>query len=363
MSLAKLEPMRALFDHFRWAYKEEDTVAIKALEWKPTVRVTFSDHIFLVQTSFIKEFWRMLDEQEYGILEMMGFDISEPRVSIYTATTNIKLTETFDDPFYNTIGYDYTRIEKNVENLARAISPNIMAIGKALNAHQKRIKADGNIIKDHDCKVTFDVTMDKDAERPFNMFICMDKVPPFITCREDTIITRKPVENPAEVFGEEWEVMGRQIDLINAQVYHLLESTNKTECLYNYCFDMINGSLVRVILDHVIHLYDFTGDEGFGLKGEMSPNAEACHKYFDEAIGKTFEYLEKLDEERKVEGIDLYAIDIETMAIFGRTKENRTVGKSLPEESEKFINQFSSGFEQALKRRFALIDNPHFFRA
>lgn len=363
MSLAKLEPMRALFDHFRWDYKEADTVNIQALEWKPMVRVTFSDHIFLVQSVFIKEFWRMVDESEYGIIEMMGFDVTEPRLSIYTATTNIKLTENFDDPFYNTIGYDFTRIEKNVENLARAISPNIMAIGKAMNAFQKRIKEDSNFVKDHDCKITFDVKMEKGAEHPFNMFICMDKIPPFITCREDTIITRKPIENPAEVFGEDWAVMERQINLINNQVEAVFENVNKTECLYNYCFDMIKGSLVHVILDHVIHLYDFGGEEAFGLKGELTPNAEACHKYFDEAIGKTFEYLEKLGEERKVEGIDLYAMDIETMAIFGRTKENRTVGKSLGKESEEFINQFSSGFEQALKRRFGLIDNPHFFRA
>lgn len=229
----------------------------------------------------------------------------------------------------------------------------IMRIAKLVNIALDRVQNDGNIIKDFDALITFNTELG----HGFDPVLCMDKIPYMFGDMTTFEVQRSPMleEDKKLYLVDEHERIDAELKDLGVVVRSFLESklVKSSIPLEELAVNIVNSVLVMQLMDQHTRFISFGGRDNWRMSGDTTPNSQRCHDLLDIAVEEIFEFLNEIE---KPEGVDYWGVDVKTLAIFGRDKENRTVTEPL-EESAALTTMYNEGFQEMLKLRLRLIDN------
>lgn len=336
--------------------------AVEKQEYRDRYKVSIGNQLFYVAADSLNKLWLELDKGSvkiYEILKNKIFDEQEMQWNPGIDLSDQEFPIDESDEFYSLIGLDYLNVESRVKGVMSATATTITEIAHLLNKEMAAVALNTDIVKDFDGIVTFRTELGKE----FNVELCFDKIKPVDPANQSIEIQRTPVtpEDLKTFFPDAGEKIQSRLVHVNGLVKSLFESKRiaESEILTKYAAGLINGALVPTFLDLNINYIIFGGRDDWSSPGKDTPNNLACFKYLDEEIEKIFEMLGNIPLE---EGVEVWSMDIDTFAIFGR-KDNKVVTPALQGYVENLLLPFSQGFEKILTQRLSLLDTPHIFKA
>lgn len=340
--------------------KMDSPYLVEKQDYHDRYKVSLGHYVWLVNASFIGKFWLMLEEGNYTELDAIIKEEKEVEESIYIPYT--LLPETFETPadFANLCGEDFINVENRMSGLVKAIAMNIRETANIVNEEMDKVSRDGDIVKDFDGYMTFDTKLGLD----FAVHLCFDKIKPIDLNNVDAWIERTPItdEDLAMYFPNAGKKILGKLEQTNSLVKAFLESKAVTRNpeLVEYAAFLINGTLITPYLNQNVTYISFGGQDNWSVLGKETKNNLECFKYLDQEIEGI---IKMLDDIEKTEGVDIYSMDIDTFAVFGRNFDNKVVTPALQGYVQPLLDKYSKGFEQTLATRMAMIDNQHFFKA
>lgn len=341
-----------------------DHYAVEKQEHLDRYKVSLGDQlIFIPQNDynrFLLDLSKNLDKlvTEIGDSMWAAPGVHYP-IRIRPAVTISDFTVDESDPFYELMGIDYSNVEDRVRSLMTAVSQSIRDTARFINKEMSEVALNVDIIKDFDGILTFRT----EPGRNFKLELCLDKVLPVDENNDKIEIQRTPItpEDLATYFPTMGGKVIGQLRLVNDLVRSVFDSKRimETEELTRYAEMLVNGVLIPPFLDQNITYISFGGRDDWSSMGKETPNNKACFVYLDQEVDRIFKLLEEIPLE---EGVEVWSIDLDTFAIFGR-KDNKVVTPALQGYVEGILKPYSQGFEKTLTMRLSLLDSPHIFKA
>ncbi len=338
-------------------------VDIEFQEWRNRYKVSLGLLNWHISVDFMPRFWLLLDKGVEGWEEIcQAIEAEDGSIKEFISVRLDDLPTVYEstDPFYELMGEDFTNVDRKLEGLVTASAATIRELAKIINAQMELVTRNRDIVKDFDGILTFDTATGKD----FKLSLCFDKVPP-IAENNTAMIMRTPItQEDAELYlGDIHPKIVSRLDHINKLVETLLtgKAVTKHPELLDYAAMGIDVTLTKAFLNQIVTYISFGGIDDWRMNGDDSPNNIACFKILDDEVEHIIKELEALP---KQEGVDLYSLDIDTLAAFGRNNDNRVVTPAVQGFTEpKLLSRYSKGFERLLGIRLGMSDNAHFFRA
>lgn len=335
---------------------------VEAQEYHDRHKVSLGNQSFYILSSFLPQFWLILDQAEsdgWSSLEEMVYEDTQvrlrPAIDMKGQTFELDIT----DPSYSLTGLDYVSVESRIKGLMTTVSSTIREIATIVNKEMNTVALDSDIVKDFDGIMTFSTELGS----KFNMELCFDKVPPVDENNDKIEIMRTPItaEDLKTYFPTAGDKIQSRLGHINDLVRSVFQSKRIAEIkeLSDYAEILINGVLIPPFLDQNVNYVSFGGRDDWSSAGKETPNNVACFKYLDVEVDKLFKLLESIPLE---EGVEVYSIELDTFAIFGR-KDNKVVTPALQGYVENILKPYSQGFERVLTQRLSLLDSPHVFKS
>lgn len=332
-------------------------------EYRDRYKVSLGGYSWLVKAEFIGKFWLALekfDAETDGFIDHGNGCANENVKMVATGPVN-ELTYTYTDvPFGQLTGEDFINIDDRMQGLLTAAAQVVRESAEIINREQALVMKDANVVKDFDGILTFDTKLGKD----FGVHLCFDKVSPIKDGNDDVWIERTPItqaDGDTYLRGSFPKVQGRLKHLNGiVQDFFQTKAVQKNEYLIEYAEMLINNTLVHMYLNQNIIYFSFGGEDKWGTFSKDTPNNVECMKYLDAEIENIIKMLDGIE---KTEGVDIYSMDIDTFAVFGRDFDNRVVTPALQGYVQPLLDKYSKGFEQTLSTRMSMIDNQHFFKA
>lgn len=343
--------------------KDADTehFSIEYQSYKDRYKVCLGGNGLFIDNAFEPKFWLLLKQESFN--EVIDILNNEKDNRLYykpiIGLDKIILKEDDGtDPFLQTCGEDFDRVDARISGLVSEISKSINLIGNLTNTAMETVRKDTNIIKDFDGYVSFDSPMGGE----FNLGMCFDKIAP--VDEEKNVINRTPMtkEDFDLYMGDCGPRITNTIDHINKMVRNFLESKVVTwnESVTYYAHKALDIVVLKAFLDWTVEFITFGGVDDWRVNGPDTPNNKACFAILDQEVEYIINYLENIPLQ---EGVDLYSIDIDTYTIFGRNNMNKVVTPIIQGHSEGILSRYSKGFESVLSIRMGMSDNAHFFKA
>ncbi|QGH72072.1 hypothetical protein N1M2_209 [Klebsiella phage N1M2] len=339
---------------------EDSAFKVENQDYHDRYKVSLGGYIWYVAAKFIGKFWLMLEQCEYQQLEAIIAEEKDVKEGPYIPYEKITGDVDMSGPFYELVGEDFISVENRMSGLVKAVAQNIRETATIINEEMELVAKDGDIVKDFDGYVTFDTKLGLD----FNVGLCFDKIKPIAEDNASAWIERTPITQ--EYLDTYFPNAGKRIlgklDQVNSLVKALFESKTVTRNpeLVEYAGWLVTGTLVNAYLNQNVTYISFGGKDNWSVLGKETKNNLACFKYLDQEV----EYIIKmLDGIEKTDGVDIYSMDIDTFAVFGRNFDNKVVTEALQGYVQPLLDKYSKGFEQCLATRMAMIDNQHFFKA
>lgn len=337
-------------------------------EWRNRYKVSLGLMTWHISNDFLPKFWLFLSQGEEGWNKILdAIEAEDGTIAEFVAPLISQLEEAMvgyepdeSDPFYKLMGIDFENVDKRLEGLTTAGAGVIRDLARTVNAELDLVNKDRNLVKDFDGILTFDTDLGKD----FKLHLCFDKIAPI---NEEGIgmVMRTPMseEDGKMYLRDSYPKVLSKLNHMNSLVSALFENKaiKESQYLTEYAANAIDVLLTKAFLNQVITYIQFGGVDDWRVQSDDTPNNTACFKYLDAEV----EHIIKLlDELPKQEGVDIYSIDIDTLAVFGRNNDNKVVTPAVQGfTEEKLLRRYSKGFERLLAIRMGMSDNAHFFRA
>lgn len=337
--------------------------AVEKQEYRDRYKVSLCKHLFYIPANDYNRFWLELDSNFDKVVAEINESLWDTSLPIkLRPACNINIIEnTIDETndFYSLLGIDFTNVDDRMGGLTKAAAQCIVTTAQLINKEMEKVLLDTSIIKDFDAIITFRT----EPGRDFDLQLCFDKIKPVDAGNEEIVIQRTPIteEDLKTYFPTGHEKITVQLNLINSLVKALFESKRiaESEELTKYAEMLVNGVIVKQFLDQNIDYIAFGGRDDWSSFGKESPNNKACFVYLDQEVDKIFKLLDNIPLQ---EGVEVWSIDLDTFAIFGR-KDNKVVTPALQGYTANILKDYSQGFERVLTMRLSLIDSPHIFKA
>lgn len=332
---------------------------VEEQDYKDRYKVSLGQHIFYVKNEFLPKFWLILSKYDFKTIqecieqeEGVTYAVSVPLVGEFP------IDET--DPFYQTIGLDFSNVDERLSKLSNATVAAIQHMAGLVNKAQKDVLGNTDIVKDFDGILTFNSELGKD----FKLRLCFDKIKPVDLANDGLVIDRTDMTGADMVkyLGESTDKILDTIANINelVSVFYSSKTVTHNEYITKYAEMALNLTILKAFLDQNIEYITFGGRDDWRMNGPDTPNNVACMKYLDEEIEFLIDYLDQIP---KTEGVDFYSIDMDTYTIFGRNNNNHVVTPMLQGHTNGILSRYSRGFERLLSIRMGMSDNVHFFKA
>lgn len=337
-------------------------------EWRNRYKVSLGCMTWHISNDFMPKFWLFLSQGEEGWDKIISaIEADNGTLSEFVSPLLSKLEEAMvgyeppkDDDFYTLMGIDFEAVDKRLGGLTTAGAGVIRDLARTINAELDLVNKDRNLVKDFDGILTFDTELGKD----FKLSLCFDKIAPI---NEEGIgmVMRTPMteEDGKMYLRDTYPKVLSKLEHMNSLVTSLFESkaVKNSEYLLEYAANAVDVLLTKAFLNQVITYIQFGGIDDWRVQSEDTPNNTACFKILDAEVEHIIKLLDDLP---KQEGVDIYSIDIDTLAVFGRNNDNKVVTSVVQGfTEEKLLKRYSKGFERLLAIRLGMSDNAHFFRA
>lgn len=350
--------------HLRLIVLNPEQYTVEKQEHLDRYKVSLGNQLFFIPLNDYNRFLLDLDKNIDKLVTEIGDSIwAAPgvyypiRVRPGAALSTFTIDEA--DPFYELMGVDFTNVEDRIRGLMTAVSQSIRDTARFVNKEMSEVSLNTDIVKDFDGIVTFRT----ETGRNFKLELCLDKVLPVDENNDKIEIQRTPItpEDLATYFPNAGERVLGQLRLVNDLVRTVFDSKRiaESEELTRYAETLVNGVLVPPFLDQNITYISFGGRDDWSSMGKETPNNKACFVYLDQEVDRIIKLLEEIPLE---EGVEVWSIDLDTFAIFGR-KDNKVVTPALQGYVEGILKPYSQGFEKTLTARLNLLDSPHIFKA
>lgn len=344
----------------RLAVNLDSKVNCELLAGEDYYKVSCGHHSWIIKSAFLPKFWLMLDTFEYYALSQLALAEDEIAYKPFVPYENITGEIDTSGSFYSLTGEDFVNVENRVSGLVTAVVQSIKETASIINTEMDLVAKDGSVVKDFDGVLTFDSPIGVD----FKVHLCFDKLKPVAVGSSDVLIGRTPItpEDMKTYLRDSGPKVQSRLDHIN-QIVHAFTKTkavNKDPALVDYASILINGTVLNAFLNQTIMYISFGGMDNWSIFGKENANNKECFKYLDVEIEKIIALLNSIE---KTEGVDIYSMDIDTFAIFGRNFDNKVVTPALQGYTQDILDSYSKGFEQTLTARMSMIDNQHFFKA
>lgn len=341
-----------------------DHYVVEKQEYRDRYKVSLGDQQFYIPINDFNRFWLDIEKNPDVVKTELGDSIWAPKdvffpVRVRPSPGDIQFTIDETDDFYSLMGIDYTNVEDRVRGLMTAVSQAIRDTARFVNEEMSKVNLNTDIVKDFDGIVTYRT----ETGRKFKLELCLDKIKPIDEGNGNIVIQRTPItqEDLETYFPNAGSKVIGQLDLVNNLVRTVFESKRiaENEDLTRYAEMLINGVLIPPFLDQNITYIAFGGRDDWSSMGKETPNNKACFVYLDQEVDRIFKLLESIPLQ---EGVEVWSIDLDTFAIFGR-KDNKVVTPALQGYTEDILKNYSQGFERTLTNRMTLLDSPHIFKA
>lgn len=351
-----------LCNHLQLEVVNPDQYVVEKQEYRDRYKVSLGNWIFFIPINDYNRFCLQLDKatpQVYAAIEKLIWDTDQiklrPQIDLGDQTFPVDES----DNFYSLVGIDFTNVEDRIQGLMTAVSQAIRDIARITNKEMSEVALNSDIVKDFDGIVTFRT----ETGRKFKLELCLDKVLPIDENNSNIEIQRTPItaEDLATYFPNAGSKIVGQLNMVNNLVSSIFSSKRiaESEELTQYTEKLVNGVLVPPFLDQNITYISFGGRDDWSSMGKETPNNKACFVYLDQEVDRIFKLLDSIPLE---EGVEVWSIDLDTFAIFGR-KDNKVVTPALQGYVEEILKPMSQGFEKTLTARLGLLDSPHIFKA
>lgn len=340
---------------------DDEVMVTEQQVWRDRYKVSLGGNVWYIKNDAWPHFWLALNKGDYNSIGELS-EGKDELVKFRTVPLGGQIDRHFDesDPLYQLVGEDFNNIDRRMSGLVNAGAANIREIAGLINKEMEAVNKDTDVVKDFDGILTFNTPVGKD----FKLELCFDKVNPVDPKNSNVEIQRTPItpEDRATYLRETGPKVVKRLNHITGMVQDLLKSekVNSNPYLLDYTIRAVEVTLVMAFLNQTITYISFGGVDDWRPQGEETPNNKVCMQILDDEV----EHLIKLlDDIPKEEGVDVYSIDMDTFAIFGRNNDNRVVTAALQGYTGDILNRYSRGFERLLAIRMGLSDNNHFFKA
>jgi hypothetical protein len=352
-----------MFRHLRMKVVNPEKYSVEKQEYLGRYKVSLGDQLIYIADDLYGKFWVELSKNLAGVAQEMYesvWSVNQPdKIRPNVDVLDVPFTINEEDEFYSLMGIDYTNVENRIRGLMTATTKTIAEIALILNKEMAAVALDTNIVKDFDAIVTFR----SEPGRKFKAELCFDKVLPIDPANDGLEIQRTPItaEDLKTYMPNAGEKVVSRLDHINGLVRSVFESKRiaEVETLTKYAETLINAVLLPPFLDQNVTFFQFGGRDDWSSVGKETPNNKVCFEYLDKEVDKLFKMLEGIPLQ---EGVEVWSIDLDTFAIFGR-KDNKVVTPALQGYTENILLPMSQGFERVFTMRLGLIDSPHIFKA
>jgi len=336
------------------------------LPWRDCYKVSLGDKNFYIKRDIYNKFKLALGRREEPEIEIyLEMAASEEDVDNAVRVRHAidfegrEFSTESDDGFYQLESQDFIETESRVSGLMRVVTDSIRTIAKLANEEMNVVALDGNVVKDFDGIMTFTSPLGREV----NLQLGFDKVPPINTTGKEIVIERTPItpEDLATYFPNVGKKIVAHLDHLNDALRVMFNSKRiaGSEYLTRYVEKLVNHVFLKSFFDQNVNYISFGGRDDWSSAGKETPNNVACFKVLDQEVDKIFKLLENIPLE---EGVEVYSIDLDTFAVFGRA-DNKVVTPALQGITGPLIENYSQGFERVLAIRLSLLDTPHVFKA
>lgn len=356
--------------HLKLNLVNPEYFGIEHQEYQDRYKVSIGNYLFYISTKSINSVWMALAKQEAGIYDVLQKSLNDGDRFEYKNGTEFGFRPAIDikqftdlvnedDEFYSLIQENFTDVESRVKGLMTATSQVIRDIATIINQEMNDVALNSDIVKDFDGILTFDSPLGRD----FKVHLGFDKINPVDPNNDKLEILRTPItpEDLKTYFPTAGDKIQSRLNHVNGLVASVFESKRiaGSKSLADYAAALINGVILKPFLDQNVNYISFGGRDDWSSMGKDTPNNIACFKYLDAEVQKIYDLLESIPLE---EGVEVWSIDLDTFAIFGR-KDNKVVTPALQGYTQQILQPYSQGFERVLTQRLSLLDTPHIFKA
>lgn len=261
-------------------------------------------------------------------------------------------------------------IMSRVSGVIAGVVPLVNRIGAICNHAIVEIADNGEIIKDKDAMLSFDVDLNA---KPFKFIPCLDFIDPVMEKEGDVKIHRTPMTTEQlELYFPNREIREKFIQLLDqasGYINNLYESklVKNSDAVYWMARGLVESTIVNTFMDLQSKLVSFGGRDNWGLFGDLTPNSKVCHEILDREVEYLVDYLKHkvvLDEGVTPNGeVDIYSVDLERFDIYGRDVNNKVITPPLIAASGHFHLRYSEGFLELFKLRLRQNDSRFVFFA
>lgn len=259
-------------------------------------------------------------------------------------------------------------ISARVSGLIAGSTYHIKRLASMINKCISEIANDGNIVKDKDAMLTFDIKEGTEHELCF----CLDFIDPVNESENSEImIMRTPMTEEQKIiyFGELQEPIEASLNEVSdyLSAFFCSKLVNDSAEAKEFATSLVMGTVMTQFMNLRPMLVSFGGRDNWRLFGDLTPNSEACHEILDKEIEYLVNYLKgevPLDGDTVLtEMPDIYSVDMANFEIYPRDQYNQPIGPAMRKASEHFHMRYSEGFMELMKVRIRQSDSRHFFFA
>lgn len=340
---------------------DDTQMVIEHQEWRDRYKVSLEGNLWYVKTQVLPSFWLMLMKGDYNQIGALS-EGKDEAIKFRVAPDLLLIDRNYDEtaPLYQLTGEDFNNIDRRVTGLTTAGVANIRDIAAMLNKEMDLVNKDTDVVKDFDGILTFNTPVGKD----FKLELCFDKVVPVSPDNGKVEIHRTPItpEDRKAYLRDTGPKVVQRLNQVTSLVQDFLsnEKINSNPELLDYAIRCVEVTLTMAFLNQTITYISFGGVDDWRPQGEETPNNKVCMEILD---GQVEHLINLLDDIPKEPGVDVYSIDMDTFAIFGRNNDNKVVTPALQGYTADILKNYSRGFERLLAIRMGLSDNNHFFKA
>lgn len=350
---------------------------------KDYYRIQYCGMELKIKTMLIKTFIAVIESVDRNkMFDMAKLILSQNKIEMKLApiVPLEKIDTSFNDAYWgDVVGVNFESIDKRFDGAHSMIEKELEHMARLMTKAAEQFAMDDTKIKTND--VYFFFNAEKEGA-DFEIHISPTLVPAVRESNEAILPSREkltyeqaqfyfgypsPNKEKAEMDITITDEIMAILDRINEKVREMFttELPTKYPACFDYLREKINGILIPVICTIRLQAYSEFGGKITNEKliDGTDANSMACAEIID---GQVSEILKNLTEIPVPDdsGIDHYAIEIDSLAIYGRTAANEvvsTVAEPAFMMESKFMSRYCDGLKRVIHEYLKTVKNKSIF--